>query len=98
MGYKRRGVYTPEFKAAAIRLAAEGRKTLTEIAEELGVSRQLLHSWCRNASVEATGTIHGDSVTDKDAEIRRLRREVERLTEEREILKKAAAFFAKESR
>jgi transposase len=79
-------------------MAAEGRKTLTEIAAEIGVSRPLLYTWCRKASVETTGTTDGESVTDKDAEIRRLRREVERLTQEREILKKAAAFFAKESR
>jgi transposase len=98
MGYKRREVYTPEFRAAAVRMAAEGRKTLSEIAVEIGVSRQLLYTWCRNASVEASGTTHGEAVTDKDAEIRRLRREVDRLTEERDILKKAAAFFAKESR
>jgi transposase len=98
MGYKRRGYYTPEFKLEAVRRAREGEKTLTELAREFGISRPLLAQWCRKAGVRSEVPVDNEEGMDQEAEIRRLRREVEQLREEREILKKAAAFFAKESR
>jgi transposase len=98
MGYKRRGYYTPEFKGEAVRRAGEGQETLTELAEQLGISRPLLASWCKKAGVRAEVPAEDGEAMEQEAEIRRLRRQVEQLREEREILKKAAAFFAKESR
>jgi transposase len=97
MGYKR-SYYTPEFKHEAVSKAALGKETLTEIARNLGLSRPLLAKWCEKAGVRAHVSTESEDDTDQATELRRLRREVEQLREEREILKKAAAFFAKESR
>ena len=98
MGYKKQARFTPEFKAAAVRAAEDGKRTLTEIARDLGISRQLLHLWCKAAGVKAEEPSDEEILDDKDAEIRRLRAKIDQSQEERDILKKAAAFFAKESR
>jgi transposase len=89
--------YTPEFKAEAVRLVATCGKPLAQIARELGVNEQTLHSWKKQAaSTDGTG-VPPDHFAQQE-EIRRLRRENARLTEERDILKKATAFFANQSR
>lgn len=87
--------YPPEFKAEAVRLVGSGERSLTRIAKDLGVADQTLRSWVQHA---ASGDGSGDAVTPSEREeLRQLRREVRTLRQEREILKKAAAFFAKES-
>jgi transposase len=90
-GTRRR--YTPEFKAEAVRLAARGGKPLAQIARELGINEQTLHSWKKHAvSSDGMGVVP-DRFALED-ENRRLRKENARLQEERDILKKATAFFA----
>ena len=87
--------YTPEFRREAVELYRRAGKPLREIAVDLGVSTETLRMWVQRAGVDE-GKQPGLSSQERD-ELRALRREVRVLREEREILKKAAAFFAKES-
>jgi transposase len=87
--------YSPEFRRDAVELYKRSGKPLRELAVELGISTETLRMWVRQADVDA-GERSGLSTEERD-ELRRLRRQVKVLEEEREILKKAAAFFAKES-
>ena len=93
--------YSDEFKREAVRLLKESGKTLTEQARELGIDPTTLWAWRDKADHEndpvTEQNIEGTLLT-KDEEIRRLKRENEILREERDFLKKATAFFAKESR
>ncbi len=89
--------YPAEFKAEAVQLARGGAKSLPALAADLGVSSEALRSWLRQAEADAGRGQPGDLTTDEREELRRLRRENHVLKQEREILKKAAAFFAKET-
>jgi len=102
VGPKRR-TFTREFKFEAVRqLTEEGRST-SEVAKELGIRPDMLRSWRRQVEGRAgLGSAdvfpgHGQMPSAED-ELKRLRRENERLGQENEFLKKAAAYFAKESR
>jgi transposase len=86
--------YPPEFRRQAIELVRSG-VSIRQVAEELGVSQQTLRNWVRQGDVDA-GRAEG-LTSDEREELRRLRRENRRLTQEREILKAAAAFFARET-
>ena len=87
--------YPLEFRREAVELLKRSGKSVPELARELGVSPQSLRNWSRQIDIDE-GRREGLSSEERD-ELRRLRREVRTLTEEREILKKAAAFFAKDS-
>lgn len=96
---KTRRSYTPEFKAEAIRLVTEEGMRPIEVARDLGVHRSLISNWLRDSRAAKERSDHHEaSPQEMAAELRRLRREVALLREEREILKKAAAFFAKETK
>jgi len=84
-----------EFRREAVALLRSSGKTVPQLAGELGVSPQSLRNWARQIDVDA-GKAEGLSADERE-ELRRLRRELKTVTEEREILKKAAAFFAKDS-
>ena len=84
--------YAPEFIQEAVRLAREGGKSRAEIAKDLGVSQESLRRWA--LFCDEDGRRRPVPGTAERAEIARLRRELRVVTEEREILKKAAAFFA----
>lgn len=96
---KQRRKYPREFKIEAVRRVVDGRETAAEIARALDLEPTLLYGWVRQFKKEASEAFRGNgNVTSQDEELRRLRRELARVTEERDILKKATAFFAKESR
>lgn len=98
---RKRKRYTREFKIEALRLVRESGKPVSQIARELGIGAELLRSWKRRLEdngVEPADAFPGNGVlTGEAAENRRLRRELERVTQERDFLKKAAAYFAQES-
>ena len=83
--------FTPEFKQEAMKLVTEHGYNQQEAAESLGISSRNLNRWLNDAKRENITTIKKE-----DAEVVALRKEVLRLKLEKEILKKAAAFFAKE--
>ena len=95
---KQRRNYTREFKVEAVqRIAAEG-KSLAEVARELGLGESLLRSWKTALAAEGEQAFPGKGQLPAiEEELRRLRADNQRLRMEREILKKAAAFFARES-
>jgi transposase len=86
--------YPPEFRREAVQMVRAGTP-LKQVASELGVSEQTLRNWRRQQDVDA-GRAEG-LTSDEREELRRLRRENRRLSQEREILKAAAAFFARET-
>ena len=98
-----RRVFSAEFKAKAVKQVKAGNKEVTQIARELDVSRQMLHTWVRQAD-RGKGKPLGDIFpghgkrSAQEMEVEQLRRENARLRESNEILKKAKAFFAKHHR
>jgi transposase len=86
--------YSQEFRLEAVRLLHSSGRSVRQLAAELGVSQQTLRNWSVQLDVDQ-GKAEGLTTPERE-ELRRLRREVRVLTEEREILKKAAAFFARE--
>lgn len=94
---KPKSKYTAEFRADAVRLVIDEKLAVAQVARDLGMPQNTLHSWVKKARAQ-THSSEGPLNEDERAELHRLRREMRILREEREILKKAAAFFAKESR
>lgn len=88
--------YPPEFKAEAVKLARSSEKPLSELARDLGVSSGTLRNWLKQQHIDA-GKRDG-LTTDEREELRRLRKENKVLKEEREVLRKATAFFAREEK
>jgi transposase len=87
--------YSFEFRREAVRLLRASGRSIPQLSKEFGCSPQSLRNWSRQLDVDE-GKAEGLS-SDEREEFRRLRREVRTLTEEREILRKPAAFFAKDS-
>jgi transposase len=95
MGRSRRR-HSQEFKLEAVKQVVEQGRSVSEVADALGVNRNMLTRW--KAQFAPGGQLVGDRggrSTEKDDEIRRLRRELDTAQQERDILKKALAYFAK---
>ena len=88
--------YPEEFRREAVRLLRRGDRTVPELARDLGVSPQSLRNWSKQEDLDSGRRSDGLTSEERE-ELKRLRRENRTLIEEREILKKAAAFFAKDS-
>ena len=96
MGRKRRK-FTLEFKAEAVRLCKVGDRSIGQVAKDLDLTEGALREWVKRADIDTGQGPSGALTTAERDELTRLRRENKRLQMEREILKKAAAFFAKEN-
>jgi transposase len=88
-------IYPAEFRRDAVALVGSSDKTLTQVARELGLNRETLRQWVKQDRIDQ-GELEGLTGSERE-ELRRLRREVAELRMERELLKQAAAFFAKET-
>ena len=95
---KGRGPYTREFKLEAVRLLRTGEKPAAQVARELGGKRTLLYRWRAAAPAEGGAAFSAKPGRKPAAEDARLNRELAAVREERDILKKAAVYFAKELR
>ena len=87
--------HPPEFRRRAVELARTGDKSVTALAKSLGISQSCLSNWVRQADVEE-GRVDGLSAGEKK-ELAELRRKARQLELENEILKRAAAYFAREN-
>ena len=94
MSNQTRRRYSDEFKEEAVKLITEQGYKVSEASRNLDINASMLRRWQRELSPESDGSIDAD----EKAELQRLRKENKTLRMEREILKKAAAFFAKESK
>jgi transposase-like protein len=97
MAKRKRRKFTAEFKAEAVRLCKAGDRGVGQVARDLDLTETALREWVRLAEIDSGKGPPGALTTVEREELTRLRRENKRLQMEREILKKAAAFFAKES-
>jgi len=97
MAKKKRRAFTPEFKAETVRLCRVGNRSIGQVARDLDLTETAVRKWVSRAEIDAGNGPPGALTTAEREELTRLRRENKRLLMEREILKKAAAFFAKES-
>jgi transposase len=98
MGRKRRA-YSHEFKAEAIRLLRESGRPMSQIARELGIRPDVLRSWKQQADGQvglASESVAESGGAIESEEVRKLKRELEIVRQERDFLKKAAAYFAKD--
>ena len=83
--------YPEEFKIEAVKQVTDRGQSVAEVASRLGTTTHSLYAWIKKYGPEANDY---QAKTDEQAEIRRLKKELQRVTEERDILKKAAAYFA----
>ena len=101
-GERVRARYSKEFKLEAVRLLKLGQKPATQLALELGIARNQLYKWAdelENKAGNAEAAFNGPKgrpAADQMSEVARLKNELAKVTEERDILKKAASYFAKQ--
>jgi transposase len=98
MNQEKPKIYTAEFRESSVKLATESDKLVAQTAREIGVNENTLHTWISKYSrpVDSIKAVRTDEHLYE--ELKRLKKEVIRLTEKRDLLKKAAAYFAKEQR
>jgi transposase len=95
----RRRKYSQEFKVEAVRLAREDGRTSSEVAEDLGIRADMLRRWARELELEEDDAFRGSGNLKSDEdELRQIKRELARVKEERDILKKAVAIFSDQKR
>jgi transposase len=97
MAKRKRRAFTTEFKAQTVRLVRDRGKSIGAVARELDLGETAVRRWVQQAEVDAGRGKAGALTTEEREELGRLRRENQTLRMERDILKKATAFFAKEN-
>lgn len=97
MAKRKRRKFTTEFKAEAVRMCADGTRTIPDVSRELDLTEGSLRHWVAQSMIDAGEGPPAALTTAEREELTRLRRDNRRLLMEREILKAAATFFAKES-
>lgn len=95
MSTKREKIYAPEFRESSAKLALESKNTIAQTAKDLGVKVSTLHTWISKYNPKAANIATDDNKLNE--EVRRLKKENYQLIQERDILKKAAAYFAKQT-
>lgn len=88
--------FSPEFKSEAVRLATQAGVSVNSVANDLGIGDSVLRRWLREAANPAKGRQAGTETAELAKEVARLRRENARLKMERDIIKKALGYFAKD--
>ena len=95
---KKRRVYTRDFKAEAVRLATESGQSIRQVARDLGINENTLWNWRKQLKDDPQAAFPGRGrLKPQDEELRRLRRENQVLRQERDFLKKAAVWLAREA-
>lgn len=94
---RQRRSFTDEFRAGAVRLVLEEGKTVAQVARDLDLTESALGLWVKHARADRTKGRTGLTTAERD-ELAKLKKEVRELRMERDLLKKAAAFFARESK
>jgi transposase len=97
MAKRKRRAFTKAFKAQTVKLVRDSGRSVGAVARDLDLTETALRSWLRQEGIDAGRGAAGALTTDEREELARLRREIRTLRMERDILKKATAFFAKEN-
>jgi len=94
-----RGVFTKEFKEEAVKMVLDGGLGISEVSRRLSLGKSTLARWIKEAgdTGHPTGAVRRKPVTEEEMEVARLKREIAELKMERDILKNATAYFARES-
>jgi transposase-like protein len=98
MAKRKRRKFTAEYKAEVVRLVAASGKSIGQVAKELDLTETAVRHWVRQGRIDAQRDPAGPLTTEERAELTRLRREFKTVTQERDFLKKAAAFFARDGK
>lgn len=98
MAKRKRRSFSPDFKAEAVRLCKLGDRNITQVAKDLDLTDTALRAWVKAAETSGAHSPETTLTNVERDELLQLRRDVKRLQMERDILKKAATFFAKESK
>ena len=97
MTKKPRRYFTDEQTAEAVNIVKQSGKPVSQVAREMGLTESALRKWVKQSQIEAQPRLDGELTSAEHQELVRRRRELNRVTMERDVLKKAAAFFARES-
>ena len=97
MSQRRRRIFTPEQKAEAVRIVEQSTQSIGQVAREMGLTETALRNWVKQSHIDQKQASQGALNTDERAELVRLRRDLKRVQMERDFLKKAVTFFARES-
>ena len=97
MSKKKRRAFTAEQKAEAVKIVRTSGKSVGQVAQEMGLTVSALRSWVKQDEINQNPAPRGPLTTDERAELVQLRKELRRVEMERDFLKKAAAFFARET-
>jgi transposase len=98
-GEKKRKQYTKEFKLEAVRITLEQDRSVASVVRDLGISQNALYKWKRQYQADGKSSFPGHGkLKPEDEELRRLKRELQIVTAERDILKKTIGYFAKDEK